>query len=177
MSSKHQNPIKGALCGLAAGAGASAVMDIYWKIVNENFGERPEQKPKGKNDGQKEERPSTQIIADKVSQALTGHEVPRKDKATAGVGVHYATGLLFGALFGIAAALRPRLGIIGGLLYGAAIWAFLDELALRLLGIAPNPEKVPAAEHAQALGAHLVYGGGTALFTRLLLKLIGGRQE
>ncbi len=174
MSSKHQNPIKGALCGLAAGAGASAIMDVYWKIVKEAIGDRPEQKPKGKNDGQKEEQPSTQIVADKVSEALTGQEVPKKDKAKAGVGVHYATGLLFGALFGIAAALRPRLGIVGGLLYGAAIWAALDEVALRLLGIAPDPKKVPAAEHAQALGAHLAYGSSTALFTRLLLKLVGG---
>ncbi len=175
MPSKRQNPIKGALCGLAAGVGASAVMDIYWKIVKETLGDRPEQKPKGKNDGQKEAQPSTQIIADKVSEALTGKEVPRKDKAKAGVGVHYATGLIFGALFGIVAAVRPRLGIVGGLIYGAAIWALLDEIALRVLDIAPNPEKVPTSEHVQALGAHLVYGSSTALLTRLLLKLTGSR--
>ena len=175
MSSKNQNPIKGAFCGLAAGAGASAVMDVYWMIVREVPGDRPEQKPKGKNDGQDEGLPSTQIIADKVSEALTGKKVPKKDKAKAGVGVHYATGLICGAPFGIAAALRPRLGIVGGLLYGAAIWALLDEIALRALDMAPDAEKVPNSEHVQALGAHLVFGSSMALLTRLLLRLLGGR--
>lgn len=175
MSGKQQNPMVGAFCGLVGGAVASAVMDVYWKVVKESLGERPEQKPKGKNDGQKEEEPSTQIIADKLSQALTGEEIPKKDRAVAGIGVHYATGLLFGALFGIAAAMFPRLRIMGGLLYGAAIWAALDEVALRVLGIAPDADKVPPIEHAQALGAHLVYGSSTAIFTRLLLKLLGRR--
>ena len=174
MSEKHQNLMVGAFCGVVGGVAASGVMDIYWKIVKENFGERPEQKPKGKNDGQEEEQPSTQILADKVSQALTGEDIPKKYKAVAGIGVHYATGLLFGALFGLVAAIRPRLGIIGGLLYGAGIWAVVDEVALRLLDIAPDAEKVPPLEHAQALGAHLVFGSSTAIFTRLLLKLIGG---
>lgn len=175
MADRHQNPIKGAVCGIVAGAAASAVMDVYWKIVKGRLGDRPEQKPKGKNDGQEEEQPSTQVIADRLSQALTGEEIPKKDKAVAGIGVHYATGLLFGALFGLAAAMRPRLRIMSGLLYGAAIWAVLDEVALRLLGIAPDADKVPPIEHAQALGAHLVYGSSTAIFTRLLLKLLGGR--
>ncbi|MEO6458179.1 MAG: DUF1440 domain-containing protein [Chloroflexia bacterium] len=175
MSRKQQNPVVGAFCGLVGGVAASAVMDVYWKVVKETLGERPEQKPKGKNDGQKEEPPSTQVVADKFSQALTGKEVSKKDKAKAGIGVHYATGLFFGALFGIAAALRPRLGVIGGLFYGAAIWATLDEVGLRVLGIAPDPGKVPPIEHAQAFGAHLAYGSSTAIFTRLLLKLLGGR--
>jgi len=175
MSRKQQNPIVGAFCGLAGGVAASAVMDVYWKIVKMTLGDRPEQKPKGKNDGQEEEQPSTQIVADKVSEALTGKEVPKKDKAKAGIGVHYATGLLFGALFGIAAALRPRLGVLGGLLYGAGIWALLDEVTLRVLDIGPDVDKVPPIEHAQALGAHLVYGSSTAIFTRLLLKILGGR--
>ena len=174
MSGRNQNPIKAALCGLVAGAGASAAMDVYWKIVRNVAGDRPEQKPKGKKDGQAEGKPSTQIIADKISEVLTGKEVPRKDKAIAGIAVHYATGLICGAFFGIAAAARPRLGIVGGLLYGAAIWALLDEAALRMLDIAPDVEKVPTTQHIQALGAHLVYGSSTALLTRMFMKILGG---
>jgi uncharacterized membrane protein YagU involved in acid resistance len=99
-----------------------------------------------------------------------GKEVPTEAKPAAGVAVHYLTGMLQGGLFGVVAALRGRSGLFAGLLYGVAIWLFLDEIALRALNIAPNPEKVPKKMHAEALGAHLVYGGSLALLTKLLLK-------
>ncbi|MBF6614014.1 MAG: DUF1440 domain-containing protein [Chloroflexi bacterium] len=172
---KKQNIVLGAVCGLAAGAGAAAVMDGYWGIVKKIAGARPEQKPKGNSDEEKKE-PSTQIVADKISDAVTSHDVPKKEKAYAGIGVHYATGAAYGAFFGAAAARLPRLGLLGGLAYGVAIWLFFDEITLRLLNIAPDPKKVPVEEHAQALGAHLVYGSATALFARLLLRLLGSKS-
>lgn len=166
---KRQNPLKGLLVGMLAGAAASAVMDLYWAVVEHLPGERPEQKPK-KGGGQKEDKPSTQIIADRVSAAVTGKEVPKEAKPAAGVAVHYVTGMLQGSLFGLVSALRGRSGLFAGLLYGVAIWLFLDEIALRALDIAPDPKKVPKKLHAEALGAHLVYGGSLALLTKLLLK-------
>ena len=164
------NPLKGALVGIIAGGAAGAVMDGYWAIVNNLPGDRPEQKPKSGKDGQKEEKPSTQIVADKVSEELTGKEVPKKNKAKAGVGVHYATSVAWGAPFGALAARIPAAGLLVGALYGAAIWLFFDEIALRALKIAPAPEKVPTKEHLQALGAHLVYGSSTGIITRILLR-------
>ncbi len=166
---KRQNPIKGLFCGIVAGAVASAAMDQYWNLVGNIPGDRPEQKPK-KGDNQQKDEPSTQIIADKVSKAVSGKEVPKKDKAAAGVGVHYLTGVTFGALFGIVAALRPRTGLFAGLFYGVLIWLFLDEMMLRALNIAPDPRKVPAEKHVEALGAHLVYGSATAIVAKLLLR-------
>ncbi len=172
---KKQNMALGGVCGLVGGIGAAAVMDGYWGIVKKIVGARPEQKPKGNSREQKKE-PSTQIVADKISDAVTGHDLPRKEKAPAGVGVHYATGAAYGAFFGAAAARIPRLGLPAGLAYGIAIWLFFDEITLRLLNIAPDPKKVPVEEHAQALGAHLVYGSATAIFTGLLLRLLGSRS-
>jgi uncharacterized membrane protein YagU involved in acid resistance len=164
------NPLKGALVGLIAGGAAGAVMDGYWAVVKNLPGARPEQKPKPGDDNQKEEKPSTQIIADKTSEALTGSEIPKKHKPSAGVGVHYATSVGFGLTYGALASRLPRLGIVAGALYGAGIWLFLDEIALRALKIAPKAEKVSMSEHLQALGAHLVYGSTTAALTRLLLR-------
>jgi uncharacterized membrane protein YagU involved in acid resistance len=166
---KH-NSLKGALVGLVAGGVAGAVMDGYWAVVKNLPGARPEQKPKPGDNNQTEEKPSTQIIADKAAEALTGKEVPKKNKPAAGIGVHYATSLGFGLPFGALAARLPGLGILAGALYGAGIWLFFDEIALRALKIAPKPEKVPMSEHLQALGAHLVYGASTAAVTRLLLR-------
>jgi len=166
---KQQNALKGALVGSAAGAAGAFAMDCYWKVVQNVAGERPEQKPRQGDDQQKDE-PSTQVIADKASEAVTGEELPKDKKAPGGIVVHYVTGLAFGGLFGLAASRVPRLGLLGGLVYGALIWLFLDEVGLRALDISPDPEKVPANQHVQALGAHFVYGGATALLTRLSLR-------
>ncbi|HEX8598015.1 MAG TPA: DUF1440 domain-containing protein [Chloroflexia bacterium] len=166
---KRQNPLKGLLAGLVAGLAASAVMDQYWGVVERVPGARPEQQPR-RGGGQQKNEPSTQIIADKLAKAVTGKEVPDEAKPAAGVAVHYITGALQGSVFGLVAALRPRTGLFAGLLYGVAIWLFLDEITLRALNIAPDPKKVSKKIHAEALGAHLVYGGSLALLTRRFLK-------
>ncbi|MFL5733650.1 MAG: hypothetical protein ACJ78Q_10655 [Chloroflexia bacterium] len=168
----NPNPIVSSICGLVAGGLAGAAMDCYWWAVRRLPGERPEQKPKSGDDNQDKPEPSTQIIADRVTTALTGHHVPAEDKPAAGIAVHYATSLFYGGLLGAAASRVPRLGLLAGLLYGAAIWLLLDEITLRLLDIAPDPRKVPARQHLQALGAHFVYGTATALVTRLLLRVL-----
>ena len=168
---KKRNVIRGAVCGLVAGAAGSAAMDGYWWAVKNAPGSRPEQKPKAGDKDQKKDEPSTQIVADKASEAITGHEVPKKKKAAAGIGVHYATGSTWGVPFGMIAARLPGWGLLAGLLYGVFIWLTFDEIALRSLDIAPDAKETPTSEHLQALGAHLVYGSTTALFTRLLLKL------
>jgi uncharacterized membrane protein YagU involved in acid resistance len=166
---KRHNPIKGLVAGIVAGAAASAAMDQYWGLVGRVPGERPEQKPRPGGNQQKQE-PSTQIMADKLAEALTGKEVPDEAKPAAGVAAHYLTGMLHGSFFGLLAALRPRTGLFAGLVYGVAIWFFLDELALRAFNLAPHPDKVPRKVHAEALGAHLVYGGSLALLTRRFLR-------
>lgn len=166
---KVRNPIRGLFVGILAGVAASALMDGYWALVEQLPGARPEQKPKPGGNQQKDE-PSTQIIADKVSEVVTGDEVPDEQKPAAGIAVHYATGALWGGMFGIVAALRPKTGLFAGLVYGIFIWLFLDEILLRALDMAPDPRTVPPEQHFEAFGAHLVFGGGTALVTRLLLR-------
>ena len=164
--SKQQGPVRGMVSGLVAGAVGAFAMDGYWKMVQNVAGDRPEQKPKPGDRNQEEDQPSTQIMADRVSEAVTGHEVPEEHKEAAGVGVHYTTGIAFGGLCGMVAGMRARTGLVAGLLYGTAIWLFLDEIGLRVLDISPAPEKVPASQHLQALGAHFVYGSVVALATR-----------
>ena len=167
---KQQSTLKGLFTGMLAGVAASAAMDGYWAVAGSMPGDRPEQKPKGPDSGQIKHEPATQIIADQVSKLLTGRVVPDDDKAAAGVAVHYGTGIVCGALFGIVAARRPRTGVPAGLLYGIAIWLLLDELMLRAIDVAPDAQKVPASQHFEALGAHLVFGSTLALTTRLLLR-------
>ncbi len=166
---KGQNPLLGLVCGLAAGAAASALMDQYWALIEKIPGDRPEQKEKKSG---KDEEPSTVRVADAVSDKVLGHDVPKKSKAAAGEAVHYATGMACGALLGLVAAPRKGTGVAEGLAFGAAIWLFLDEIGLRLLRIAPDPREVPGEKHLEALGAHLVYGSATGLLLRLLLGVL-----
>jgi len=172
MVGKKQNPVKGAVYGVVAGAAASFAMDLYWKAAQNVMGARPEQKPKPGSTNEQKDEPSTQIVADKASDIATGHPVPKKEKAAAGVAVHYSTGVSFGGLFGLLASRKTGWGLLAGLLYGAAIWLGFDEIALRVLHIGPEPQDVPVSQHVEALGAHLVYGASLALIARLLLRLL-----
>lgn len=166
---KRQNPVKGLFFGMLAGAGASAVMDQYWALVEHLPGERPEQQPQ-EGGKQEEDEPSTQLVADKVSKAATGKEVPKENKEVAGIVVHYLTGTISGGLFGIISALRPRTGLLAGLVFGVLLWLFLDEMILRALRLAPDPATVPVEKHVEALGAHLVFGGTMAAIARVLIR-------
>jgi hypothetical protein len=168
-NTRQHNPIKGLICGAAAGAMGAAVMDAYWWAVEGIWGARPEQAPKP-GDQVPEDRHATQVMADRIAKALTGAPVPEEQKPEAGVAAHYAAGITFGAPFGALLSRRP-LGLFAGLLYGALVWFAFNFAGIRLLGVAPEAEKVAPEQHAQALGAHLFYGVAVALATRVLLRI------
>ncbi|MFL5322227.1 MAG: hypothetical protein ACJ790_21400, partial [Myxococcaceae bacterium] len=84
----------------------------------------------------------------------------------AGELVHYATGTVWGALFGAALAHRKsRLGRAA--IFATLLWLFQDELVVPLLGLANRPRDFPLTTHAKALLAHLVYGESVAGFVAL----------
>lgn len=167
---KKQSIIKGLICGAAAGALGAAIMDLYWWAVRGVWGARPEQEPRP-GDQVEENRHATQVMADRLAKALTGRPVPEGQKAGAGVGAHYAAGVTFGSLFGAIVSRRTRTGPLAGLLYGALVWLLFNVIAIRAMRMASEPEKVPTRDHAQALGAHLLYGTSVALASRLLLRV------
>lgn len=164
---KMAGPFRAALAGAVAGTAASAMMDVYWWAMQGVPGARPEQQPRP-GDHTPGHEPATQNMADAFWRAVTGSEVPRDKKAVAGVAAHYAFGAACGALWGVYAAMRRRSALPEGVLYGVAIWLLGDEIAFRAAKMSPEAEKVPLSEHAQALGAHLVYGAGTAAITERL---------
>jgi uncharacterized membrane protein YagU involved in acid resistance len=160
-------PFRAALVGTVAGTAASAMMDVYWWVMQGVPGARPEQQPRP-GDHTTGREPATQKMADAVWRAVTGSEVPRDKKAVAGVAMHYAFGAVTGALWGVYASMRRRSALPEGVLYGVAIWLLADEMAFRVARLSPEAEKVPLSEHVQALGAHVVYGAGTAAITERL---------
>jgi hypothetical protein len=99
-------------------------------------------------------------IANRVAGAM-GKELSPRQPHPAGVGVHYALGILPGAVYG---ALRNRVGgvdALGGLLYGLGLFVFEDEGANALLGTSGKPTEYPWQAHVRGLVGHMVLGVAT----------------
>jgi uncharacterized membrane protein YagU involved in acid resistance len=166
---KIAGPGKAVVAGTLAGAAGSAMMDVYWWVMQGVPGARPEQKPRPGDHSPKHE-PATQLMADTLWQAVTGSDIPRDKKAVAGVGMHYAFGSVCGALWGLYASMRGRSTMVEGVLYGVVVWLLGDEGLMRIAKVSPEAEKVPLSQHIQALGAHLIYGAGVAVVTGRLAR-------
>jgi uncharacterized membrane protein YagU involved in acid resistance len=57
-----------------------------------------------------------------------------------------------------------RLGF--GSVFGAAVWAVMDEVAVPALGFAKPALEYPLSTHAYALASHVVYGVTTEAVSR-----------
>ncbi|WP_189636361.1 DUF1440 domain-containing protein [Arthrobacter sp. NamB2] len=91
---------------------------------------------------------------------LAGRDAPDEPNAT-GIAVHYAFGILPGALYAAARKSVPALRTGNGALYGVALFILLDETIAPALGIASGPTRYPWQAHLRGLVAHLALGVAT----------------
>ncbi len=84
-----------AAAGLVAGLAASFVMDRFQAGVA------------ALSSSDSDAEPATEKAADKLSQAVVGHDVPDDRKPLAGQAVHYALGAGLGVVYAVAAEYRP----------------------------------------------------------------------
>lgn len=101
--------------------------------------------------------PATHRAADAISEAVSGEPVPPSRKALAGNAVHYTTGALIGAAYGLLAGLAPIITVGRGTLFGAAVFALGDELAVPALGFGPRASETPPEVHAYSGASHAVF--------------------
>ncbi len=100
------------------------------------------------------------VAAGKLARAL-GIRLSPPQPHPAGIAVHYALGVVPGALY---APFRRRVTGLGagrGLLYGLSLFLVNDELLNPILGLASGPAAYPWQAHARGLAAHLVLGAAT----------------
>lgn len=76
----------------------------------------------------------------------------------AGIAIHYAVGMVPGALYGLLRRRYPVLGTGRGALFGLGVFLRQDELINAATGLAADPRRYPWQAHARGLAAHLVYG-------------------
>lgn len=100
------------------------------------------------------------VAAGRLAGAV-GVDPSEEQAAAAASTIHYALGVVPGAVYG---AMRPHLGgsgITRGVLYGLALFLVNDEALGPALGLAAPPRAYPWQAHARGLAAHLVLGVAT----------------
>jgi len=121
----------------------------------------------------REGEPSTEAVGRLAYRAVKGEDPTEPTRRRLGKAVHWGYGMAVGGLYGLLRPDREDDGAVGdGLGYGTALWLFGDELAVPLLGLAKGPTAVSTRTHAEALGAHLVYGLATATATKALRRVL-----
>ena len=111
----------------------------------------------------------TEKVAEKLV-GVSGREPTPQVKKKAGAVVHYGFGTLMGALYGTALEFAPRNyrrePIGSGLLWGGALFAVADEIALPTLRLTDRPTETPLSKHIYGLVSHLVYGATAGVVTQ-----------
>lgn len=99
---------------------------------------------------------------------LTGSKLTTRQPSMPGIIVHYALGVLPGALYGVARDRSPALRAGNGSLYGFGLFVLMDELVAPSLKLASGPTNYPWQAHARGLASHLVLGVVTDTALRVL---------
>ncbi len=145
-----------AAAGLVAGLAASFVMDRFQAGVA------------ALSSSDSDAEPATEKAADKVSQAVVGHDVPDDRKPLAGQAVHYALGAGLGVVYAVAAEYRPAVTAGYGTAFALANTALLDEAAVPAVGLGAAPWKTAPSTHLYSVASHVVFGTVTEGVRRLL---------
>jgi len=166
MVEEQRSVFKGLVAGLIGGLIGTIVMNEFqnlWSTVSqklENSDGRQSQQ------SQEESESPTMKAAAKIAR-LGGRELTHEEKKKLAPVVHYSFGTLQGAVYGGTAELAGTPGgFLPGVLFGAALFAAADELALPQLGLTGKPSEMPASSHVYGLAAHLVYGLSTEIARR-----------
>jgi putative membrane protein len=145
-----------AAAGLIAGLAASLAMDLFQAGVA------------ALSSSDSDAEPATQKAADKVSQAVLGHDIPEQRKPLAGQVVHYALGAGLGVAYAVAAEYRPAVTAGYGTAFAVVTTTLLDETAVPAVGLGDAPWKTSPTTHLYGAASHVVFGTVTEAVRRLL---------
>jgi hypothetical protein len=158
--------VRDAIRGALAGAAATWLMDLVTTGMLE--AQAPEvtereraAQPNGKS--------SVGNLVDRV-EAETGVSIPPSRRPMLESAIHYALGIVPGALYGVVRRYLPFARLGRGVGYGAALFAVNDEYASWKLGLSGPPGAYPIESHFRGLAGHAVLG----MATETSIQLMGG---
>jgi uncharacterized membrane protein len=112
--------------------------------------------------------PATVKAADRLSLAVSGRHLKKRDKDVAGSAVHYVVGTLTGGLYGALTQVQPRASRWRGAAMGIATATLIDQLAVPVAGLARPPWKYSFGTHLYGYASHIVFGMATDAVRRIL---------
>ena len=176
--------------GMAAGVAGTVAMNRFWSALSsvlpddEDEDEAPEREEPAADEGplddiavvgpfHREEESAPETLGRVAYAKLHGREPSEETRRTLASQIHWATGMGLGALYGLVRGdAHDGLDLGGGLLFGAGAWFVNDEVLVPALGLSEGPTAHDLEEHAQALGAHLVFGLATAAAAQALERVL-----
>ena len=158
------SPLAAVTIGTVAGAVGTAAMDLVWYSRYRRGG--GEQGPLAWETAQGvdtwDDAPAPGQVGRRLVEGFTQRPLPDSSARTATNVMHWLTGLVWGAQFGIVAGSRPTRRSALGLLWGPVVW-LAGYLLLPLAKLYKPIWEYDDTTLAKDLSAHLVYGAATGL--------------
>jgi hypothetical protein len=161
--------------GVVAGTAGTLAMDLVWYRRyqrgggKESFGDW--EFSAGLDDWDNASAPAQ--LGKRAYEGVLQRPLPPERAALTNNVVHWATGVGWGAGFGVVAGSMPAPRVRHGLVFGPAVWSS-SYVILPLAGLYKPIWKYDPKTLAKDLSAHLVYGLTTAAVFRILAG--GGRR-
>lgn len=153
--------------GLGAGLVGTAAMTAWQELAArlEDGGGDP---PPGQDPWERASVPAQ--VAARAIELATGRQPPPERIPLLTHVTHWAYGIGWGAVYGLARRRRRPTAAVAGVPFGAGVWA-LSYLQLVPLGFYEPPWRYPPKTLALDLSYHLVYGLGVGAGHRALARV------
>lgn len=158
--------IRDAIRGALAGAAATYLMDLVTTGIYEA---QPAEATKLEATGRPNGKGAVTNMVDRF-ETESGIAIPRERRPLVENVVHYALGVVPGALYGVIRRWIPFARLGRGLAYGLATFVVNDEYLNTKLGFAGPIEAYPPEAHLRGLAGHAVLG----VATETGIQLLGG---
>lgn len=158
--------LRDALRGALAGAAATWLMD---QVTTGLYEAQPAEVTKQEASGRPEGKSSVTLMVDRF-EAETGLSVPAARRPLVENLVHYALGVVPGAIYGVVRRHVPFARLGRGLAFGLAVFALNDEYLNTKLGFAGPFDAYPPETHLRGLAGHAVLG----VATETGIQVLGG---
>lgn len=165
---RSMTPFGALIRGVLAGAAGTAAMDAVWYArYRRDGGEDPFLAWEFSSGMDWDSAPAPAQVGRRVAEGFLQRELPASAAAPMNNAVHWATGLGWGAMFGLLAGSRRSPRLRSGIRLGVTAWA-AGYAVLPLAGLYEPMWKYDPKTLWKDLSAHLAFGTGTAAAFRLL---------
>ena len=154
-----------AVRGAIAGAVAVWLMDL---VTTAMLDRQDPKVTKREEAARPNDQPALTNLVDRLAEQ-TGAELNQEQSDSLVTILHYALGIVPGAIYGVLRSV-PLLRSVNGAFYGVALWAINDEYLNTRLGLAGPFDAYPPETHLRGLIGHVVLG----ITTDTGISLLGG---